>query len=494
MKEVLKKNLISLLLVLFCGAFVSASPLAVFNYKIFYVPDRGPVVETYFDISGRSVVLKDIGDGILKSQVQITMIFKNGDEIVSFDKKILDSPDMTPSTIVDFLDVERFILPPGTYELEIQISDLYDPVEDLESTTLEIIVPSPPPSGAFISDIEFVSAFKKTDTPGMYSKSGYDILPMVDDEQLKEGMNELVFYTEIYEVTPELAGDMFLVRAYMADTSNGEPIASTVVNLRRKAGQVTPVLSRIPIADLKKGTYNVVIEAISKENELLASKKMQVTREIARKPMDLATVSQDDIMESWVSKYDQKYVLYEHFLSLRPIANTSELLVMDNSMGNVEKVELLYLQRYFYSFWETRDAENSEKAWLDYKVNVDLAQAEFGTANKRGYETDQGRIFLKYGSPNDITDRANEPSSYPYIIWHYFKAGKYNNVKFVFYDPMLLGRDYQLLHSENMPGEVNNYRWQLMLQSRDTPQNNVDRTNPDGEYGGRADDYFNNPR
>ena len=489
----LKIKLIFFIATLVIASSAIASPLAIFNYKIFYIPERGPVVETYFDISGRSVILVDNGEGVLKSQVEITMIFKKGEEIVTFDKKVVDSPDMAADEIVDFIDIDRFIIPSGKYELEIHIVDLNDPTEDKQVTNLEITIP-PMPSGVFVSDIELVSAFKKTSEPGVYSKSGYDILPMVDDSELKAAMNEVVFYAEIYGATPEAVGEMFLARAYLADASTDEMVPSTVINLRRKAGTVVPIINRLPISEVGAGNYNIVIDVISSENENLATQKIAVARSVPEKPLDLDNLTDKEIADSWVNKYDNKGVLFEYFHSLRPISNKSELFVMDNSMRKFNEVELTYLQRYFYGFWQTREPEKSEEAWLEYKAKVDLVQKEYGTANKRGYETDQGRIYLKYDSPNQIVDRPNEPSSYPYIIWQYYKAGDYNNVKFVFYDPSLLRQDYQLIHSENMPGELTNYRWQMLLKGRDTPQKDVDRTSPTDHYGGRAEDYFNNPR
>ena len=489
----LKIKLIIFITILLVASSAIASPLAIFNYKIFYMPERGPVVETYFDISGQSVILIDNGDGVLKGQVEITMIFKKGDEIVTFDKKVIDSPEMTADNIVDFIDIARFIIPSGEYELEIQIVDLNDSTEDTQVTLLEIVVP-PTPSGVFVSDIELVSAFKKTDEQGIYSKSGYDILPMVNDNELRAAMNEVVFYAEIYGATPEALGDKFLARAYLADANTDEMIASTVINLKRNAGQVVPIINRLPISEVDAGNYNIVIEVISRENETLATQKLHVSRSVPEKPLDLDNLTDNEIASSWVNKYDEKSVLFEYFHSLRPISTKSEMLVMDNSMRKLNDAELKYLQRYLYGFWQSRDPEGSEEAWLEYKAKVDLVQKEFGTRNKRGYETDQGRIYLKYDSPNSIVDRANEPSSYPYIIWQYYKAGNYNNVKFVFYDPSLLRQDYQLIHSENIPGEITNYRWQMLLKQRDTPQNNVDQTAPANQYGGRADDYFNIPR
>ncbi len=112
---------------------------------------------------------------------------------------------------------------------------------------------------------------------------------------------------------------------------------------------------------------------------------------------------------------------------------------------------------------------------------------------KRGYETDRGVTYINYGLPNQITNRENEPSSYPYIIWHYYKHPKRTNAKYVFYNPDLITNDYQLLHS-TVPGEINNYRWEYILQQRNTSQQNLDQQTGDDHWGGRASDYFNNPR
>lgn len=475
------------------STIVVATPLAVFNYKVFYVPETGPVIETYFDISGESVTLAKNEDGYLTAKVEIVLVFKKDDKIVTFDKKIIESPQMSPQNIVDFIDIDRFAIPSGNYQLEINISDSNDSNAETQTTIIDISIPTPP-SGIFVSDIQLISAFKKTTEPGKFTKSGYDMIPMVDDSDLRAGMHEVVCYAEIYGVTPEAAGEMFLVRTYLAKAENNEIVPTTVVNQRRNAAEVVPVVARMAIADVEAGNYNMVIDVISKENEKLASKKLPITRSVPEKSFDIESVSKNDIAKSWINKYDQKAVLFDYFHSLRPISNRTEAFAMDNSLRRLEDVELSYLQRYFYGFWESRNPENSEEAWLEYKAKVDLVEKEFGTRNKRGYETDQGRIYLKYGAPNQMVDRANEPSSYPYIIWQYYKAGNYNNVKFVFYDPTLLRQDYQLIHSENIPGEIMNYRWQMLLNVRDTPFNNIDRTQPDVHYGGRADDYFNNPR
>ncbi len=492
MKEILKTFLISLLFTIFLPLIGHCSPLATFNQKVFYVPNRGPVIETYFEIEANSIVLKDDGNGLLKGQVQLTLIFRQDSTIITFDKKTIDSPEMTQGNLLNFLDVQRFALPPGEYILEIELKDMLDPSGQVQHKELDIKIPSPP-EGIFMSDIELVSAFKKTETPGIYSKSGYDLLPMVNDDVLNAEMKEVVLYTEIYGTEANTEGK-YLVRAYLENATNPSPIESTFKLSRMEAKPVNPLLLRLPIEKVESGNYNIVLEVRSTANELLAVKRLPVTRRAIETPKSLTNFTDAELANTWVAKYNNKPVLFEHIKSLRPIAGQAERNVIDNTFSDEQRSDLQYLQRYFYSFWVARNDTNSEQAWLDYYVKVQQAQKEYGTANKRGYETDQGRVYLQYGSPDDMTTRANEPSSYPYIIWRYYNVANRNNVKFVFYDPMLTGNDYQLLHTENIPGEITNYRWKIMLQQRDTPMNNVDKINTTDQFGRQVDDLFDNPR
>ena len=81
---------------------------------------------------------------------------------------------------------------------------------------------------------------------------------------------------------------------------------------------------------------------------------------------------------------------------------------------------------------------------------------------RKGYETDRGRIYLKYGPPNTITDRPNEPSAYPYQIWHCYALQRFNK-KDSFLSSDLVSNDYVILHS-TLQGEYFNNNWKTDLQ------------------------------
>lgn len=493
MKGTLKLFILPLLFISF-QAF--AVPYAVFNHKIFYVPGKGPVVETYFDIYGKSVTLMKLEDEVdaFQGEVELTIIFKQNGEIVTYDKKSLKTPVMSMGNIVDFIDVQRFALPSGKYDVEIELKDLN--AEEASSTTkatVDLVVPQVP-QGPFFSDIELVSAYKKTTEPGMLSRSGYDLLPMVSDSILKAEMKELVVYAELYGSEEKLGDDMFLISTYLAEKDSAKPIESTRKYLRRNTGVVVPVLTTLPLTEVGQGEYLVVIEARTRDNDLFATMIHEIRRDEKQVDDILSLMKNEDIGTTWVSKFQTKASIYDYIHSLRPIATMQEKNMLSNSFRDFEQTELEYMQNFMYAFWESRNPRDGERAWLDYKPKVDFVNEEFGTINKQGYETDRGRVYLQYGAPDDLTDRANEPSSYPYQIWRYYKAGQFNNVRFVFYDPTLMTVDYELLHAEGIRGEINNPQWRLLLEQRNTPMNNVDRRDGREHFGGRVDDFFDNPR
>ena len=478
---------------LLCSGLM-ASPYAVFNHKVFYLPGEGPVVETYLDFHGKSVMMRLNKEGNVTGRVETTILFKQGDAIVTYDKKVLETPQMSPESIVDFLDVQRFRVDPGLYMVEVILLDLNDPEGIPVEFEVDLEVKDTP-EGIFFSDISLIAAYKKTTEVNAYSKSGYDLLPMVSDDHAGSGLKELVLYTELYNTLEGLGeGEMFLYTSYLYDVNAGEKLEETQRFERKKAAEVLPIISKINIADIRAGDYKIVLEARDRENNLLSQQEHHFKRNFKDVPIDLKEITAEYLSRSWASVYDSKPELFDFIQSTRPISTQAERFALETTFEDYYVADLKQMQQYFLAFWEKRRPGDSETAWLEYKEHVDYVQDMYGTRNKRGYETDRGRVYLQYGPPDDITDRANEPSSYPYELWRYYKADRWNNVRFVFFDPQLTGRDYELLHCEGILGEIRNPQWRLLLEQRNTPMNNVDRQMGNPHFGGRVDEFFDNPR
>lgn len=470
---------------------VSSQDLQIsLDYKKFYSPESGTYLEIYSKVNLASVSIKTV-ESTFQSEIELTQIIKKGDSIVTFSKKNVASPVMTDSTLFDYTDQQRFILAPGKYTIEITAKDNFkeNDVPVIFSEELEIEDLS---TTMAFSDIELLEAYSKTTEVNQLSKSGYDLYPFVS-AYYPYGFDKIAFYTEIYHLGKEITeGEKFLFVAYLESYENGIQLSNFSKMAKMESATVVPVLSSLDISTLKTGNYFLVLEARNKTNDVILKNKIFFQRN-----NPLANLSEDEltkvnISQTFVEKIQNFDSLSEYIACLRPICEELERNMVDRQTTSGDT---LTKKQFFYSFWLNRNATDPEKEWLEYKKKVDFVNSIYKTRVKKGYETDRGRVYLQYGPPNHLTDRPNEPSSYPYQVWQYYKVGKFNNKKFIFYLPDLVTNDYQILHSD-VPGEMKNFRWETDLNSRNTPQGDVD-SNGSGNfnhYGSQSGDFFKNPR
>ena len=129
------------------------------------------------------------------------------------------------------------------------------------------------------------------------------------------------------------------------------------------------------------------------------------------------------------------------------------------------------MKKFLLSFWQKRSPANPEAGFREYAREVMIAEQEYGSKFRHGYESDRGRIYLEYGKPNNINQYPNEPGAYPYEIWFYAKAKNQTNVRFVFCNRTISSSEYDLIHADAY-GEVNNINWRQVIFAR---SNTLDR-------------------
>jgi len=234
----------------------------------------------------------------------------------------------------------------------------------------------------------------------------------------------------------------------------------------------------------------VAIEVRDRAGELVARREQLIQRNNRIQfNYDLQAMAEVDLRGTFAGALANPDSLAEHISSLRPIADPLERKIIDDRRKDRD---LDLMRRFFFSFWANRSTD-PEQAWREYREQVVKVNKIFGCRVLKGYETDRGQVYLKYGAPNSMMDRFNEMDSYPYTIWHYYQAGRYRDKRFVFYQPNLATDCMELLHSE-VPGELNNPRWNQILHSRNVPMQNVDPMNPGTISGDRALEFFEMPR
>ncbi|MGH7725046.1 MAG: GWxTD domain-containing protein [Candidatus Eiseniibacteriota bacterium] len=100
-------------------------------------------------------------------------------------------------------------------------------------------------------------------------------------------------------------------------------------------------------------------------------------------------------------------------------------------------------QRAWEAFWQRRDPTPDtprNEAMLDFFRRVRYANQNFAGQTTAGWRTDQGRIYIKYGAPDQIEERSATFYDPPLLIWSYFSLRR----QFVFADREGFGR-YELV-------------------------------------------------
>lgn len=509
----MKKVLALIVLLLFVHAGAQAVPKYVqaqLFYSKFLSPTDGPYLETYLSIIGNSVEYVDTGDGKFQGQIEITMVFSRDGEVVNFDKYELKSPliEDTTNITMDFLDQQRFSLPNGVYEYQIKIRDLNSDTPPFStSQTIEMDFPADEVS---VSGIQLVESFEKTSEPNILTKSGYDLVPYVYNF-IPDRVNSLSFYSEVYNTDKVLGTEeTFLINYFIQTYETSKKLERFVGFKRETSAPVNILFANFDLTNLPSGNYFLVVEVRNRENEIVAENRLFFQRSNPDVKMDYSEFTSITVDNSFVSQITDPDTLREYIHSLEPISTDIEKNFVKYQIDKGDPNDLAMMQRYFLNFWLTRDDLNPEHAWKQYLSAVELVNEQFGYPGKggqKGYESDMGRIYLKYGPPNTIVDRPFDAStsgltinddggsgfesgSVPYQIWHYYSLDNYRNRKFVFANKHLAASNYELIHS-NMPGEISNENWQSELHWRF--RNNANMPGRD-KYGGKSGDLYNNPR
>jgi hypothetical protein len=90
-----------------------------------------------------------------------------------------------------------------------------------------------------------------------------------------------------------------------------------------------------------------------------------------------------------------------------------------------------------------------------------VADEQFGTLNRKGRETDKGRIFCLYGEPSDIEHYPSDIETRPHEIWHYDDIE--GRVIFIFADYYGFS-DMSLIHSTKQ-GELYDPDWRRKIDA-----------------------------
>lgn len=480
----MKKLRYSLILCLvFTSTILEAKNLkAYLSFYTFNTPENEPYLETHISVVGNSVSYAQLANKSFQGSIGITILIKQKDAIIKVEKLNLLSPEFKDTlSFSNFLDQKRIKLPNGKYTLQLIIQDNNNlSNKDIVNQDFEINFP---PQSIAVSDIIFLESFTKAKSNNQFSRNGFEMIPFVNNF-LPTNVSKLTFYAEIYNTQKVAPNESFLLTYYLQNADGLNKLSSFVQQKKIISKDIIVLLNEFDINLLPSGNFYLIIEVKNRNNEIIASKSNYFQRSNKSLGGDISTISGIAYDNSFAAKYNREQLI-EIIKSLAPITNQHERDYTKSLLANSDEVQM---RQYLIYFWEKRNPGESAVKWADYEQQVKLVNEKFSTPYQKGYDTDRGIIFLKYGPPNNIRSNDFDNRAYPYEIWQYYKVKNFSNRKFVFYSPENIKNDMVLLHS-NLVGERNDPQWKYKIMSR--TMKNADDTNDADYFGQRLDTDFN---
>lgn len=450
---------------------------AYLDTKQFFAPEIGHYLEVYIEFAGYTTQFVNCEGGQKATVVVDIAIADSTGKTVFQDLYALDSPISTDSTQNNFLEIIRTPLQVGSYKLSVILEDANRAKSSI-SGTLPLQINDFSKSLSF-SSVELVDFAIESKENNRFTKSGFYILPLLKNYFNKE-MNNLPFYTEIYGAKGSI---LFERQVINAETGQVYPALALKDTLLPEA--VIPLLQQIDITDLPSGTYQFQLSAKDQQTGQTCKQSFDFERfndsEIA---FDIASMVLDPAFQASIHSDSVAYYLE----SLIPIAKPGELRSLIELLKQKDEAPM---RQHLQAFWYQTAGAKAYEQWIAYQAQVRSVEKYYANNYMEGFETDRGRVYLKYGQPNSIVVKESSPSEYPYEIWTYDKIGIFSNRRFVFYNPDLVTNNHRLLHSD-MVGELRNPAWQQVLVRRNTINGTVDDPNMMNvkHFGGNSNDLF----
>src|ERR1044071_313331 len=209
----MKKYILALTALITVSAVGARELTANLTSAAFSTAEHNTYVETYLSIIGNSVYYVKNPNGKYQASVDILMTISENDSLKDFRRYVLHSPETDDTTKTpNFLDLQRFTLPIGFYNLKITMFDVNRQPQRIITNSRPLLVDIDPDSVG-LSHIEMLESYTKSTSQNILSKSGYDLVPYVATFY-PGNMANLSFYSEIYNTGKVLKDQKFLVLYY----------------------------------------------------------------------------------------------------------------------------------------------------------------------------------------------------------------------------------------------------------------------------------------
>lgn len=420
-------------------------------------------VEIYYSLDRSGLKYQQSADGLQAGGLIQTYI-KQGTKAMMVDSLVITDFVRSKSEIIPtqkFTEQSNIQLEPGDYELVSRFTDLVSKKSFMVSQSLKNQIFSR--ESLELSDIQLANSIQKQASSeadfqqreNKFDKNGLRVIPNASKTYGK-GLEQLSFYAEAYNLKfdGEAINSTYHSNYYIVD-QQGKIIKEILGRPRNKPGSSCIINGSLDVADIPSGFYSfkiVITDDFSGQSNEAAT-DFQIFRHgdfLAKRVKAEPTLVEQTPDDEFANMPEA--ALNEYFEKIKYIALKEEQKIF-------KKLDINGKREFLKNFWKDRDPQpatfiNERKE--EYFRLVEYANTNFSVGGKQGWKTDQGRVLLVYGKPDEIERFPSNSDTKSYQIWNYYSIE--GGVRFVFVDIMSI-REFRLVHSTHR-NEVQELEWQ----------------------------------
>ena len=250
------------------------------DYASFKAQDGLLLLEVYFLVSRSEFKFNEEEEKFASRHTIEVDIYRNDTLIINDAWERADrTTDLTTVLSSQLLpDFSSFVLPAGTYDMRVKITDLNTKIEGVKQE--RIVLQSYQNEELVLSDVELATTIRSAESAGIFTKYGRDIIPNAASTYGNE-LPVLYLYCEIYNLKDEgeFKDSEYQVE-YVVTDLNGEEIIKLPAKVIKKPGASSIEMGGINVVSLRSKGYNFMIRVTDLATNEVAtrSKKFFICR------------------------------------------------------------------------------------------------------------------------------------------------------------------------------------------------------------------------
>lgn len=350
------------------------------------------------------------------------------------------------------VEILEFPVKPGQYRIEVGVSDSVSGRKLASDITVEGFGAEPVCSDLLLAPMIRTAGADSTPRPGEI-RSGNLLVAVAAELQLTPLRTKAYYLMETYNQAADSAR-----LGVTVSSADGKSLLSTAPALTRLPAGGGVVSGSLDLAGLPEGRYRLTTKLE------MAGRTVERAAEFTMAPL-AQTMAREADRRAALRETDQGYFADLALEQLDAAAAPLSLIAKSGELSPYNKdLSVQAKRRLLTRFWTERDPtpgtprNEMREAFYNAIAYADSNFRERGQAQVPGWKTDRGRIYARYGQPEDVLRRQQEGYAPRYEVWSYSRGkGRY----YIFADRTGFGA-FKLMSTNDLQ-EVKDPNWQRIL-------------------------------